>query len=351
MKGILLGGGLLKQYGYPPHKTQYLVYSFTEGFRLRLDSHIPAIARKASSHTSHSKSNHKSAQVIPKAIEDKLSKELVARRMIGPFSNPVFPHFIVSPLGFTEKKTLGKFRVIHDLSAPFGGPSVNSHIPKEAGTVSYDSVDKAISLIQHFVPGAVLAKTDIEHAYKLIPIHQHNIPALGLWWYDDWIWDCTLPMGSRSGCAIFEYFSEAIQFLAEARGCGSMSHMLDNFLMVSASKRVSDGRLSAFLSLCHLLGIHVVVKRTEPGTCLVFLGIMQDTIRMEARLPQDKLQKCLCLIQSYIQLQKISIKKLESLTGLLNFASKVVWPGQPFLRRLYNLMEGMRRRPDGRYDK
>ncbi len=234
--------------------------------------------------------------------------------------------------------------MIHDLSALFGGLSVNSHIPKEAGTVSYDTVDEAISLIQHIGPGAVLAKTDIAHAYKLIPIHPHDVPALGLRWYDDWLWDYTLPMGFRSCCAIFESFSEAIQFPAEAQGCGNMSHVLDDFLMVSARKRVSDGKLSAFLSLCRLLGIHVVVEKIESATCLIFLDITLDTIRIEARLPQDKLQKCLRLIRSYIQLQKISIKQLESLTGLLNFACKLVRPGQPFLHRLYNLIEGMRRR-------
>ncbi len=113
--------------------------------------------------------------------------------MIGPFPMPVFPHFIVSPLGLREKQTPGKFRVIHDLSAQFGGPLVNFHIPMEASTMSYDTVDKAISLIQDIGPGAVLAKMDIEHAYKLIPIHPQDIPALGLRWYDDWLWDCTLP--------------------------------------------------------------------------------------------------------------------------------------------------------------
>ncbi len=96
-----------------------------------------------------------------------------------------FPYFIVSPPGLREKKTPGKSRVIHDLSDPFVGPSVNSHIPKEDSTMSYDTVDKAISLIQDIGPGAVLAKTDIEHAYKLIPIHPQDIPALGLRWYDD----------------------------------------------------------------------------------------------------------------------------------------------------------------------
>ncbi len=71
VNGWLLGG-LLQHYGFPLHKTCYLVSGFTEGFRLRLDSSVAAIAQEVSSHSSHSKSNHKSARVNPKAIEDKL---------------------------------------------------------------------------------------------------------------------------------------------------------------------------------------------------------------------------------------------------------------------------------------
>ncbi len=76
--------------------------------------------------------------------------------------------------------------------------------------MSYDTVDMAMRLIQEAGPGARLAKTDIEHAYKLIPIHPDDIPALGIRWFQHWIWDATLLMGSRSDCAIFETFSEAL---------------------------------------------------------------------------------------------------------------------------------------------
>ncbi len=63
---------------------------------------------------------------------------------------------------------------------------------------------------------------------------------------------------------------------------------------------------------------------------------------MEARLLQDKLDKCLGLVQTYIL-----VSQLESLTGLLNFACRVVAPSRPFLLRLYSLKEGMRKRlPD-----
>ncbi len=106
----------------------------------------------------------------------------------------------------------------------------------------------AISLIQSIGPGAVLAKMDIKHAYKLILIHPDDIPTFVIRCFKDWLWDCTYHMASRSGCAIFETFSDPIQFLAEARGCGKMSNMLDDFLMVSANKLKSDDRLSHFLA-------------------------------------------------------------------------------------------------------
>ncbi len=141
---------------------------FTHGFHLRLDSSVACICLDQLCNKQRVKSSHKSARVNPRAVEEKLTKELRAKCMIGLFAQSVFSHHVVSPLGLREKKMPEKFRVIHDLSAPFGGSSVNSYIPTEAGTVSYDTVDTAIALIQSIGPGAVLAKSDIEHAYKLI---------------------------------------------------------------------------------------------------------------------------------------------------------------------------------------
>ncbi len=95
--------------------------------------------------------------------------------------------------------------------------------------MSYDTVDNTVRMIQGYGQGSVLGKTDVEHTYKLVPIHREDIPALGMRWGKDWLWDATLLMGIRSGCAIFEAFSSAVQFLAHRRGCGPMSHVLDDF--------------------------------------------------------------------------------------------------------------------------
>ncbi len=51
------------------------------------------------------------------------------------------------------------------------GLSINDAIPAEAGTMSYDTADNTVRMIQGYGQGSVLGKIDVEHAYKLIPIH------------------------------------------------------------------------------------------------------------------------------------------------------------------------------------
>lgn len=45
--------------------------------------------------------------------------------------------------------------------------------------MTYQTVDDAVTLIKRFGKGALLAKTDIEHGYKNIPIHPRDHELLG----------------------------------------------------------------------------------------------------------------------------------------------------------------------------
>ena len=63
---------------------------------------------------------------------------------------------------------------------------------------------------------------------------------------------------------------------------------------------------------------------------------------MEARLPPDKLVKCQDLISGFLRRRKVTLREIQSLTGLLNFACTVIVPGRAFLRRLIDLTIGIR---------
>ena len=64
---------------------------------------------------------------------------------------------------------------------------------------------------------------------------------------------------------------------------------------------------------------------------------------MEARLPADKLAKIRLLLNNYLSRSKLSLVKIQSLVGLLNFACSVVVPGRCFLRRLIEITRGLRK--------
>ncbi len=69
--------------------------------------------------------------------------------------------------------------------------------------------------------------------------------------------------------------------------------------MVSKGWTMADEHFKIFLGLFKDLGIPVVEEKTEKGACIAFLGVGLDTVKMEARLPQDKLDQCPLLVRTY----------------------------------------------------
>ena len=55
------------------------------------------------------------------------------------------------------------------------------------------------------------------------------------------------------------------------------------------------------------------------------------------------IQKCCTLLHAFYKRRKVTLKELQSLLGLLNFACSVVVPGLAFLRRMIDLTKGAKR--------
>ena len=139
--------------GYPPRSRQYLIEGFRFGFSIDYVGHRSNFVSK----------NLLSASTNPKAVDEKLAKEIQLGRIVGPFDGHPFPVFHVSPLGLIPKKVPGEFRLIHHLSFP-ERKSINSHIQQIASSVHYANIDDAIRLIRRTGRGCALAKTDIKNS-------------------------------------------------------------------------------------------------------------------------------------------------------------------------------------------
>ena len=134
----------------------------------------------------------------PSVIDDYLHPELAKGRVAGPFSSPPLPQLHISRFGVIPKKHQpGKWRLILDLSSP-DGHSVNDGIRKDPFTVQYMKVDDIIAGIMSLGRGTLLAKSDVESAYRIIPVHPDDRYLLGMQWQGNYFVDMALPFGLRS---------------------------------------------------------------------------------------------------------------------------------------------------------
>lgn len=261
--------------------------------------------------------------------------DVLALKKAGPFDVPPLPDFVVSPIGCVPKKVPGKIRVIHHLSYPFKGDSVNASVLAEALELS--SFGTAAQAIVAAGRGCFLIKLDVEAAYKQVPVRREDWHLLGFKWLGKYYFERVLPFGLRSSCRLWDLYASALHFLFEWLGVSVVIHYIDDFLFVVQCERSARALLVRALSLCVELGIPMAPDKTEgPTTCLTFLGIEVDTQAMRARLPQAKLLELQQLTADWVERSIAGVKDLESLAGMLNFACAVVRPGRFYMRRLWN---------------
>jgi len=82
-------------------------------------------------------------------------------------------------------------------------------------------------------------------------------------------------------------------------------------------------------------------KTVGPVTVICFLGLELDSVDMVVRMPVSKIQEIVQKIQSILGKEKVTLRNMQSLIGMLNFASRVIVPGRPFCRRLINATCGL----------
>lgn len=144
---------------------------------------------------------------------------------------------IISALGAIPKPNSSEVRIIHDCSRPHG-KAVNDYITID--TFKFQTLDDAIKLLQ---PGSYMAKIDLRHAYRSIPIHPDNYRATGCKWRfegDDkftYFYDTRLPFGAKSSPGIFHRISQAVKRMMARRGFNDIVVYLDDFLVVASTKQ------------------------------------------------------------------------------------------------------------------
>ena len=314
---------------------QYILQGLANGFHIGMDPGHRCI----SSHD-----NMHSAKINSQPVDDYLATELAAGRIVGPFEPHDLPTAQVSRFGVIPKANQpGKWRLILDLSSP-RGHSVNDGIPPELCSLTYASVDQAVEKIVGLGRDALLAKVDVEHAYRNIPVHPDDRILLAMRWGEKIYIDTVLPFGLRSAPKIFSAVADAVEWIALEQGVSLLMHYLDDFLtMGRANAQECATNLETIKSICAFLGLPLKVEKVEgPLPVLVFLGIILDTIKQELRLPPEKVKELRRLITEWKAKSSCTKRELLRLIGKLAHATKVVVSGRTFLRRMIDTSSSVR---------
>ena len=314
-----------------PRVASYVVNGIKHGFRVGYD---------------HSKTlrnctdNMISARQHPDVVSDYLTQEVLLNRMVViPPEQVPYIHCHISPFGVIPKRGKpGKWRLIVDLSSPHNA-SVNDGIDKDMCSISYTTVDQIVEVLLSLGRGALMAKADIKQAYRIVPVHPDDRHLLSVQWEGQVLVDKVLPFGLRSAPLIFTALADALQWIMTRRGVYPVFHYLDDFITLGTPDSLHcQHNLAGIMNTCKDTGVPLEEEKCEgPAQVITFLGMELDSIKMEIRLPVDKLERLRTLLMDWKGRKAGTKRELLSLIGVLHHASKAVRQGRSFIRRLITL--------------
>ena len=164
-------------------------------------------------------------------------------------------------------------------------------------------------------------------------------------WEGLYFFDMALPFGLRSAPFLFDQFSSALEWIIQHKlNIPQVIHILDDFFLAAPPPRANC--MTAMCKVLHLftdLDIPVAPGKTFPAsTSLEFMDILLDSQSMEARLPLDKLTRLRTSLHQWSLKKSATLLDLQSLTGTLQFACRVIIPGRPFLQRIIHVTKDLK---------
>lgn len=272
------------------------------------------------------------------AVEETILSEIAEGNYVITDAKPT----IISALGAIPKPDSSEVRLIHDCSRPTG-QALNDYIISHS--FKFQTLDDAIKLLR---PNYFMAKIDLRHAYRSVPIHKSNYLATGLQWQfsgqrgPTYFFDTRLPFGAKSSPEIFHRLTQSVRRMMARRGFQSIVVYLDDFLIIGKTQAECQEAFSVLLKLLQDLGFQISWHKViGPTQKLVFLGVELDTYRCEMALPPAKLAELHQVVSTFLTRRRASKKQLQQLAGKLNWACRVVYGGRTFLRRILDMMNSL----------
>ena len=202
----------------------------------------------------------------------------------------------------------------------------------KSATQNMPSVSLQPSVIDDYLH-TELAKFDVESTYRIIPVHPNDRYILGMQWQGNYFVDMALPFGLGSAPYIFSSVADLAEwFLKKQYDVCFLLHYLDDFRTLGPpNSQTCQRNLDTYIQQSCFqqfqdLGIpHHPDKLEGTSTLLTVLGIELDSLLLQARLPQDKIDRIHTLLVSPLHTEG---------AGVFNWKSSTCMRSRPFWSHL-----------------
>ncbi|KAI9350274.1 hypothetical protein BDR26DRAFT_930395 [Obelidium mucronatum] len=266
---------------------------------------------------------------------------------------PHLPNYC-STVSLFINRSKPKPRLIHYLSYPHAH-SANDHVPDAEVHVSYDTIQHYIPLLKSMVATcppdhvAIQWKTDVRHAFRLIPNHPLN-SSLQIQMIDGIFYgDCAKSFGCREGPRHWTTISHLVAWYAVNILHIPVYVMMDDFWGICHQHRddflankppVQMQNLKHFL---HQLGIETSDEKDVWGQTITIVGFQVSAAHLTIDLDPNKVTEFMQYLQPWCIPSSHKRKEFDILTGSLNWICNIYFFIKPFISPIYHQCAGKSR--------
>ena len=190
-----------------------------------------------------------------------------------------------------------------------------------------------------------MAKEDFKSAFCNIPMCFSDLSLLGIKVQGQFFIDCCLPFGAAVSCQEFEKIATLIHWIAKKRAEYAFVYYLDDYFMVYKLSHTCSYIMGTFKQVCQKIGMPISPNKSVGQIQVIeFLGSTIDSVLLVVRIRQDKHQDISSILITMIKKHKVTGYELESLTGKLNFISRIIPTGRSIIQRIYQSQIGIKKK-------
>ncbi|KAM4749018.1 stereocilin [Rhinophrynus dorsalis] len=188
------------------------------------------------------------------------------------------------------------------------------------------------------LPADWLVKIDLKDAYLTVPMAPISQAFLRfLWQGQTWQFTC-LPFGLSSAPWCFTKLLKPVIYLLRSQGVRLIIY-LDDILLMSQDRLMLHTHVEWTIRLLTDLGFLINWKKSHlnPTRQLEFLGFVVDSDQASLRLPGSKIRTIRKEIRAVLRKERISLRLLARIVGLLSASIQAIFPGPLHYRALQRL--------------